>query len=167
MTALVVLPGMDGTGTLLRPLAESLGTAFDAKIVSYPPSQPFGYEDLLTFVEARLPPDGPLVLLGESSSGPIAVMLAAKHRVKVKGLVLSCTFVRNPRPSASMLLPLARYAPTHSVPTSFFEYFLYGRFATPELRSALAQALAAVSRRLERRRIARPGTKKVGSTRPR
>jgi hypothetical protein len=77
MVTLVLLPGMDGTGTLFEPFVAALGHEFAVKVVDYPRAEPLGYEQLELFATAALPSEGPLILLGESFSGPIAVALAA------------------------------------------------------------------------------------------
>ena len=50
-------------------------------------------------------PAGPLVLLGESFSGPLVLRLACM--VKPVAVILCATFVRPPAPRAAALLPLA------------------------------------------------------------
>jgi pimeloyl-ACP methyl ester carboxylesterase len=64
--------------------------------VNYPPDEPLGYEELLPRILAALPTDRPFVLLGESFSGPLAVMAAATRPVGLVGVILCATFVRNP-----------------------------------------------------------------------
>lgn len=84
----IVLPGLDGTGKLLR--------AFRAAAQSY--------AELETFAARRLPPIRPFLLAGESFSGPIAVRLAAQRPEQVRGLVLAGSFVTPPRPRILRLL---------------------------------------------------------------
>jgi pimeloyl-ACP methyl ester carboxylesterase len=55
-----------------------------------------GYDQLLPLVLARLPASEPFVLLGESFSGPLALMAAATRPANLRGLILCATFVRNP-----------------------------------------------------------------------
>ena len=94
---------------------------------------------------AALPTEGPFVILGESFSGPIAVSLAASCSSQLKGLVLCCTFVRNPRPLFSSLQSLVRVLPVAMMPIGVLSHMLLGTFTTTELRSALAQAIAQVT----------------------
>jgi len=145
MTTLVLLPGMDGTGTLFDPLANSLSGAAALKVVAYPPAAPNGYRALQNFAEAALPADESIILLGESFSGPIAISLAAKHPDRIKGVVLCCTFARNPHPYLAPLGFVAALAPIKQLPLAFACAALLGRYATPELRSELGAALARVS----------------------
>src|SRR5262249_52151039 len=95
-TRLVLLPGMDGTGILLEPLLELLPADLVAKVVSYPANEPCGYEGLLKIVRAALPEDGPFILLGESFSGPLAIIAADARPRGLQGVVLCASFVRSP-----------------------------------------------------------------------
>jgi pimeloyl-[acyl-carrier protein] methyl ester esterase len=153
---LVLLPGMDGTGSLFGPFAgaiAALGDAFSLKIVSYPRTGPQTYARLQSWASAALPVEGPLVLLGESFSGPIAIALAAQHPSRVIGLVLCCTFARNPRPRLGWIGGLASVLPAPFPPLGVLSHFLLGRFATPALRLALASALAQTAPAVLRARL--------------
>lgn len=151
MIKLVLLPGMDGTGELFEPLLEALGDRRNALVISYPTDRVLGYEELSTIVRNALPIDEPYVVLAESFSGPIAIMLAAEQHRMLKGLILCCTFARNPRPfwkwSGAFLPAAAR------VPTALISLPLLGRFSTATLRTALAKAVAQVSPVVLRERL--------------
>lgn len=149
---LVLLPGMDGTGTLFGPLLDALGDGVAHIVVSYPTGKPYGYADLESLAAAALPSAGPLVLLGESFSGPIAIELAAKRPAQVQGLILSCTFVRNPRPGMFAFNWLTGLLPARP-PMALLGHVLFGRFATPELRRLLHQALDQMSPAVMRARL--------------
>ena len=84
MNTLVLLPGMDGTGRLFKPLRDSLPEEMNVMTVSYPREEPLGYSDLLTLVRRSLPRD-PFVLVAESFSGPIGIELAAAHQRGAQG----------------------------------------------------------------------------------
>ena len=74
---LLLTPGLEGTGELLAPLVRALGDAIETKVLRYPADAPLSYAELLPRVRAELLQDEPFVLLGESFSGPLAIMLAA------------------------------------------------------------------------------------------
>jgi pimeloyl-ACP methyl ester carboxylesterase len=95
---LVLLPGLDGTGILFKPLIAALPPEVSTVVVAYPGEQPLGYAELLPVVLAALPTEHAFVLLGESFSGPLAVMAAATRPPGLVGLVLCATFVQNPHP---------------------------------------------------------------------
>jgi pimeloyl-ACP methyl ester carboxylesterase len=144
LVTLVLLPGMDGTASLFEPFIAALGSEFEIVRVAYPNVGALGYSKLEAVARAALPA-GPYVLLGESFSGPIAISLAASASDNLKGLVLCCSFARNPRPFFSGLRPLVSLLPVELAPVSVLGRLLLGRFFTVALQSALAQALAQVS----------------------
>ena len=94
--SLVLLPGLDGTGELFRPLLAELPGWIHPVVVSYPRTEELGYAELLPLAASFLPTDAPFVILGESFSGPLAVMLAAESPAGLKGVVLCASFVRKP-----------------------------------------------------------------------
>jgi pimeloyl-[acyl-carrier protein] methyl ester esterase len=93
---LVLLPGMDGTGILFRPLIEALPPGIEAWVVRYPGDRPQSYEELLPLVLSSLPESGDYILLGESFSGPLALRAACVRPKGLRGVVLSASFIRNP-----------------------------------------------------------------------
>src|SRR5450631_2350467 len=98
MTTLVLLPGLDGTGSLFAPLIQELPEWMEPRVVVYPRDRCLGYADLDVLVNAALPVDRPYVLLGESFSGPIAIRVAAAQPAGLIGVILVCSFARNPYP---------------------------------------------------------------------
>lgn len=142
---LVLLPGMNGTGKLLAPLVAALATGPEVKVVTYPTSGALGYAELEEIARASVPAHSPFVILGESFSGPIAISLAASSARNLKGLILCCSFVRNPRPALSCFRYLLALIPFKHIPVSIISFFLLGSFATTDLRAALTRALSQVS----------------------
>jgi pimeloyl-[acyl-carrier protein] methyl ester esterase len=145
MTALVVLPGLDGTGTLHTEFVASVSSAFDSvTVIPYPPDKTLGYAELEELVRSQLPQITPFVLLGESFSGPIALSIAADPPSNLAGVVLSTTFAKSPVPLLSPLAALTRIAPVRGLPPSVLSWVLFGRWATPQLEASLQSALLAV-----------------------
>jgi pimeloyl-[acyl-carrier protein] methyl ester esterase len=144
MVAIVLLPGMDGTGAMFAGFASSLEEEHRPIIVSYPEDQPLGYRDLEALARTFVPTNEPFILLGESFSGPIAISLAASKPAGLIGLVLCCTFARNPVPLLCPLKSLISRLPLPSRLTGLIAPLLFGRFSTTDLRTALRQALARV-----------------------
>ena len=92
----LLLPGLDGTGKLFAPLADSFPKRVTPVIVSYPHHQLKTYEELINIVENSLPEDRPFFLLGESFSGPLSIMIANERPEGLQGLILCATFIKNP-----------------------------------------------------------------------
>lgn len=99
----VLLPGLDGTAELFEWFIQTAPAGLPVEKLALPDDAAFNYDDLVAWAEPRLPP-GPLVLLGESFSGPLAVLLAARVP-RVVGLILCATFVEPPLPSMLSRLP--------------------------------------------------------------
>ncbi|MGY3265539.1 alpha/beta fold hydrolase [Lysobacter sp. HA35] len=144
MTAVVVLPGLDGTGALLEGFCSALeALGVPASAVTYPRDRPLGYSELDPFARAQFP-SAPFILLGESFSGPLAIRIAADPPPGLVGLVLSTTFARAPVGGLSALAPLVRFAPA-TPPMSLLSWSLLGQWATPQLQAQLGAALRSVS----------------------
>lgn len=154
MVTVVILPGLDGTGSLLEGFRASLAAlGLTARVVGYPPDRALGYDELQPLVRAQLPAAGAFVLLGESFSGPLALQVAADPPEGLVGLVLSTTFARAPVRGLSRWVPLVRFAPARP-PAALLSWLLLGPWATPELRAGLGAALAAVDPEVLRARAA-------------
>lgn len=141
---LLLLPGMDGTGELFEPFVAAVGQEISPKILRYPADMPLGYAELESFARMAIPVTGSYMVLGESFSGPVAVALATDASPRLKGLVLCCSFVRNPHPLFAGLRPLLRWFPGSWLPLGLLGRLLMGRFATLALQQALAQAMRQV-----------------------
>lgn len=143
---LVLLPGLDGSGLLFRPLVRHLPSELRPIVVAYPPDQPVGYDELLPLVLRALPTSAPFAILGESFSGPLALMAASHAPKGLRGVILCASFVRNP---LLVKIPILRHlvrGPCFRFAPEFVRaWALLGRYSTPELRGHLAEALATVS----------------------
>ena len=110
-------------------------------VVSYPPNAVLDYSELETYVRTFLPRDQSYFILGESFSGPIAISIAASSPPGLMGVILCCSFAKNPIPFTRSFTIRPEQS-SSSVPTiSLLSYFLLGRFAVPPLRAALSRAL--------------------------
>jgi len=146
LPTLVLLPGLDGTGLLFRPLLEVLPPSLPSRVVAYPPDQELGYEALLPRVMAALPADGPYILLGESFSGPLALMAAARRPAGLVGVVLCASFFRCPHPYVPRWIgPLVRPGLLRIVPKFSQLKGLLGCYATPALKLLVRETLATVA----------------------
>lgn len=95
---LVLLPGLDGTEVLFQPLIRSLPQSIKPFVVPLPTSGLNQYGDLLAIVGEAVSDLPAFYVLGWSFSGPLALMLGVAEPTKVRGIILSATFVRPPRP---------------------------------------------------------------------
>lgn len=144
MVALVLLPGLDGTGLLFADFAASLNQEVKLIVVSYPSDTVLNYAELEALIRSFLPRDQSYFLLAESFSGPIAISIAASSPPGLLGLVLCCSFARNPLPLLAPFRFVLDAVPVSPLPMTLLSYLLLGRFATPTLRAALSRSIANV-----------------------
>jgi pimeloyl-[acyl-carrier protein] methyl ester esterase len=143
---------MDGSGLLFDEFTSALQCR--SMVISYPPDQALGYEELEQHVRSLLPSDEPFVLLAESFSGPVAISLAANPPPQLKALVLVCTFARLPIPSFALLWakPL-RVLPLWRAPMFLAARMMFGRFRSEAKEAVLRRAIKAVTPQAWRARL--------------
>lgn len=152
---LVVLPGLDATGTQHADFAAAMrARGGDASVITYPRDRALDYAALAGLVQTALPTDAPYVLLGESFSGPLALAIAAQPPPLLRGLVLSTSFARSPWYALRRLQSLLYWAPVRTLPMRALSWLLLSRWSTPALRQALHAALASVDADVLRTRAA-------------
>jgi pimeloyl-[acyl-carrier protein] methyl ester esterase len=148
----VLLPGLDGTGDLFAPFVAAAPSRCRVQPLKLPDNEGLGYAELAEWVHANLP-EGRVVLLGESFSGPLAILVAAQC-VRVVGLVLSTTFLVQPLSGLLSIVPklLPGCAWSQPPPEFLLRAFLTG--GDPVLATALRRAMLGVSGKVVAERIA-------------
>jgi pimeloyl-ACP methyl ester carboxylesterase len=144
---------LDGTGLLFTRFISALGLDFEPIVVRYPHNQPLNYAEHESIARSFLPHDRPYIILGESFSGPIAISIAASKPKGLVGLILCCTFARNPLPIYALFKPLLGLVPFNLIPKMFQSPFIFGRFPSPSLRAEHREAVSRVSNAALRARI--------------
>jgi pimeloyl-[acyl-carrier protein] methyl ester esterase len=152
--ALVLLPGLDGTGKLFAEFLKALDLGASAHVVPYPPDIPLGYDELERLVRAMLPTRGRFVLLGESFSGPLAIRIAARPPPGLAGLILCVTFASNPYPYLRWARGLAAFLPLKSLPRWLRAPLMWGSASPSKAPRQSERAMAGVATSVIRRRIA-------------
>ena len=89
----LLLPGLDGTGKLFEPFTAYAPTGASCRVVSYPVDSELSYPECAEFVTTNFIADEPFVIVAESFSGPVAVLVASTHPSALVGVVLCNTFV--------------------------------------------------------------------------
>ncbi|OGO84312.1 MAG: hypothetical protein A2203_15840 [Chromatiales bacterium RIFOXYA1_FULL_46_5] len=148
---LELLPGLDGTGTLYQQLAQQLAPDFDLQVIAYPLDQQWDYQQLLDFIRPQLP-TSPYLLVAESFSGPLGILLAAEKPEHLKALVLCCTFGRNPLPAIKGLSSAVDKLPWNELVHHWTALWLQGRYASAELSVLLEKALTMVPEQIIKHR---------------
>jgi pimeloyl-ACP methyl ester carboxylesterase len=140
---LVLLPGLEGTGRLFQPLLAHLDSAFEPLVVSYS-SAAKTYEEIVPAVRRELPRDRPFVLLAESFSGPVAILLASERPAGLRALVLSASFARSPLPGGSALRLLVGPKTFRRIPRALILRALLGRHARSHVAVDVREAIFSV-----------------------
>jgi pimeloyl-[acyl-carrier protein] methyl ester esterase len=146
---IVLLPGLDGMGELLRSMSAQLAARRPVDLIDYPLDRWLSYAELVAYVVGRVP-DRQFVILGESYSGPIAIAIA-KTDPRVAGLVLASSFARHPLPAQLAHLVWAldlKWAPKPLIASA-----LMGRWSAPETETQLYRVLAKLPREIVQGRV--------------
>jgi len=140
MRRVVVLPGLHGTTNLLAEFAAAAPGDVRVELVAMP-QEKLDYPALTSHFAAtlRLSPDS--VIVAESFSGPLAIMLA--ERCDVAALVLCNTFASPPYPSALRALPLSQLARIPP-PAALVRYYAVGWSAPARLVERVRETVACV-----------------------
>ncbi len=142
----VLLPGLDGTGLLFKPLLSILPNHLSTQIISYPKNELLNYQQLTNYVKSRIPVSENFILVAESFSGPIAYAIAQYAPKNLIHLVLAASFIANPRPT---ILTLNRILPTQlifkiSIPNFIIKRYLLDKSATTDELNNLKSVIHSV-----------------------
>jgi pimeloyl-[acyl-carrier protein] methyl ester esterase len=147
----LLLPGMDGTGRLLEPLARLLPPELGAVVLSYPPDQLLGYDALEQRVSV---PEERFALVAESFSGPLAIRLAERYASRVSALVLAASFARSPlSPLAGLGSSVVPWLMRRRLPDLAVRWALLGMDADQKLLSDFRSAVGTVQPRVLAHRL--------------
>ncbi len=137
----VLIPGMDGTGTLFAPFIQAAPTGIE--VISLPLIQnpDAGYEDQAKHA-ADCIGEEPVVLVAESYSGMVAYSMLHNDHLNIKHVVFAASFISCP----SQLALLAKYLPvallkSSVIPKYLLGKLLFGQFSTPELIALFYKSL--------------------------
>ena len=102
----VLLPGLNGTSGLFQPLIDCAPDAYDVLTITYPTHEKQSYSELTCHVLEKLCDlTNPYILLGESFSGPLALMVSQSSPEGLVGVVLVASFIEAPNLKAGRFLP--------------------------------------------------------------
>lgn len=103
---ILLLPGLHGTEALFANFISRCPDSFEAIAFSYPPNQIMSYKELTKWLCERIENiSGPLVLVGESFSGPLSLFVANQSSNEILAVILVASFIYPPRPSFFKWLP--------------------------------------------------------------
>jgi pimeloyl-ACP methyl ester carboxylesterase len=134
----MLLPGLDGTGTLFAPFMAAAPAGFPVQALAFLSDRSGSYRELADWVASRLPAD-PIALIAESFSGPLAILVADKCP-QVAAVILCASFVKAPLPRFLSCAPELVFG--RSPPTALVSFFLTG--GDRELAEAVRRVLKGV-----------------------
>ena len=137
---LLMLPGLDGSGDLFRPLLQVLPFQLTTRVVPYPADRVLSYNALVPFVQQAFPQREPFVLLGESFGGPLALQCAAAPPTNLRAVILSATFATNPVPYHLRWLPWVSSILRFKPPDALIRYYAAGMDSSQDLVEQFKQA---------------------------
>ncbi len=143
---IVLLPGLDGTGILFKPLIESLPSDIEPLIISYPNNKKMNYDELVNYVINKITGNEDFILIGESFSGPVAYQIALRHPENLKSVIFVASFLSNPR---NIILKLCNFLPmgllfSLPIPDFIIRTFLFGKEINEQLISLFRESLKKV-----------------------
>jgi pimeloyl-[acyl-carrier protein] methyl ester esterase len=141
----VLLPGMDGTGTLFGPFLTVLPAGVSARVVRYPANEVLSLDQLVERVRESLPKRDDFLLLGESFGGLLAARIAADNPPNLRAVVLSAAFPASPtslfRPFHWLISP--RFFKTRP-PERVMDYLLAGSPCPLPVRDRITNVILSV-----------------------
>lgn len=147
----LVLPGLDGTDLLLDRFQRLAPPDYEVTVLALPDDSTAGYSELCDHFSETVASAGKCVLIGESFSGPLAVLLAQRHPNVVIHLVLVATFVVSPVPFVARWIPWPLFF-RFPLPSFAARRFMLGP-ADGSLVNLLQRAVSTVSPRTLTRRM--------------
>lgn len=143
---ILLLPGMDGTGDLLLDFLRALPSQMQKKIPVYPRDKTLSYDDLAKLVRYICNDFEPEVILAESFSTPLAILIAAEKPKNLKAVILCVGFAASPVPGLVRWLTwvLAPVLMRFPLPESFIRSWLVGADAPEALVAAVRKTIASV-----------------------
>ena len=144
-TGIVLMPGIDGTGTFFEPLINVLPPGILVTAITYPPGAVLSLEEHARFVAENLPADN-VVIVAESFSGLVGLALLHQRLPAVKGAVFSAAFAG---PLHRCLIHALSLVPSieslvRKLPVPLLEHYLFGPFSNRELKTLLVRGLAEI-----------------------
>jgi pimeloyl-ACP methyl ester carboxylesterase len=140
----ILLPGLHGSGALFSPIIAAAPAWATPVAVDYPNTIAADYEAISRYAERFIDFSRPFLLIGESFSGPVALHIAAAQPEQLLGVVLSASFITNPRPLLALLISQERVAKLLSlpIPPGLLQWLLLGKNAAEKLAKQTANAIA-------------------------
>ncbi len=95
---IILLPGLNGTKGLFEPLIRVNPSNIDVDAISLPNNKSLSYNELTDHIMKELEKiQSDYIIIGESFSGPLALLIAANNVEQLKGIILVASFIQTPK----------------------------------------------------------------------
>ena len=151
MCKLMLLPGMDGSGLLFKPLLDELN--HDAQVLALSLKGEQTYQHQLNKLMDIIG-DKKVVLFAESYSGYLAYLLALLKPENIQHVIFAASFITNPT-WLTRFYPMLPFSllKTKWMPDSLINHICFNRLAGPELIELFHQSLQTANNIILRERI--------------
>jgi hypothetical protein len=142
---ILLIPGMDGTGELFKPLLDELPNYVDTQVVSLNSLKTQSPKEQASEIASSIGNDE-VVILSESYSGYIAYHLSLHSNVNIKHIIFAASFLENPTwlSRFNKLLPL-NLVRSGLLPNIILSPTLFGQRNSKELVKLFISSLKLVS----------------------
>jgi len=143
---IILLPGLDGTGSLFDELIKSLGRDNEVEVISYDDISGQSFVEQAKEIAARIT-DMDVLLVGESYSGRVAYEISQILGLRVRAIVFIASFISSP----SFLSKFAGFLPVAMLNPNFLSTYLLKVFgfngqATSEQTNSIFNSLKIADR---------------------
>jgi len=143
---LILLPGLDGTASLMASVGACLSQRHFTEVIQYPANL-VRYDEIADWLKPQLPSDA-YVIVAESFSGPLAVIIAAAKPDGLKAVILVASFARSPRRFPAFLAAILYLLPIRSpFLIRLTQGFLVGKWGKNTFPQEFAQIMRSVPRK--------------------
>lgn len=144
---IIILPGLDGTGLMLKEFSEEISHFYDTEILTYPLDVALSYDELAETIFSQLPQNEDYIILAESYAGPLAIKIASQKPSGLIAIIFAASFAKKPNNIPYLLTPLINIAPFSSKTlTRMARPITFGRWGNAELDKLTYEAINTVNR---------------------
>ena len=145
---LILIPGLDGTGTLFKPFLAAYSNQCPVQVLRLKQAVDVSYREQAEYISEQKGNEE-VVLLAESYGGMVAYEILRHRMLNVRHVIFAASFFSRPSVLSRLggLLPL-QAVKNGWVPKSIVSRILFGRYAKPELTSLFYKAINQVDNKV-------------------
>ncbi len=122
---IIFLPGIDGTGISFEPFRAVLPHDVHVNVIRYPADRLLSFEEMVGCAKDQIQSNKRgAIILAESFSGLVAIVLVGSRQIEADCLILCSTFARLPRPVVLKIFGYLPLEPLIKLPLPVFIFRL-------------------------------------------